>query len=321
MDEEVKAWSASLGATPDIAQAIAAWHGHLRGERRLADKTLDAYRRDISQFFGFLVSHLETAPGRDDLARLTTADFRGFLARRRNDGASSRSLARTLSALRSLFRYWRKHGVIENAAIDAIRAPKLPHAVPKPLREEAARRLVAADAGLNAPKAQWIKARDVAVLTLLYGSGLRISEALGLNKADAPEPGNDDMLRITGKGGKTRLVPVLPTAREAIAQYIELCPHALDADGPLFVGARGGRLSPRLIQLAMQQLRAALGLAETATPHALRHSFATHLLSAGGDLRAIQELLGHASLSSTQIYTEIDREHLLKQYDKAHPRR
>jgi len=201
-----------------------------------------------------------------------------------------------------------------------VRAPKLAKTLPKPLAIPAAKRLL--DTGLRAGEARapWILARDAAVLALLYGAGLRISEALGLKRADAPAPGLGDAITVTGKGGKARMVPVLPQVARLIADYVALCPYELPAAAALFVGAKGGALSPRIVQLAMARLRGALGLAETATPHALRHSFASHLLARGGDLRAIQELLGHASLSTTQIYTAVDTERLLEVYRSAHPR-
>ena len=319
MDEELTAKLESLEG-PGLAEAVLKWFNFLRAERRLADKTLEAYARDVFQFFDFLVDHLGGAPNLKIMSELKAADFRSFLAYRRNEGASSRTLARSLSALRSLFRFWGKQGLVKNSALDGIRTPKLPHSVPKPLHTDAARRIVQQDTGLETQVPPWVKARDIAVMILLYGAGLRISEALGLNLSDAPKS-SQDVLRITGKGGKVRLVPTLPVTHDAIAEYLKLCPQTLLPEGPLFVGVKGGRLNARNIQLAMQHLRSALGLPDTATPHALRHSFATHLLSAGGDLRTIQELLGHASLSTTQIYTEVDREHLLKQYDKAHPRR
>jgi len=305
----------------DAARQVVAWLSHLKSERRAAERTVEAYARDIESFFTFLSGHLGGAATLRDLQKLRITDFRAYLAARRRDGLSSRSLARNLSSLRSFYRFLEKHGLVTNAALTAVSSPKLPHAVPKALDVPAAGRLMR-DAGAihegNQPP--WVSLRDTAVLLLLYGCGLRISEALGLNAGEAPLGADRDVLEITGKGGKTRIVPVLPVAREAIAKYMQLCPFALEADGPLFVGVRGGRLNARNIQLLVQRLRGFLGLPDSATPHALRHSFATHLLGAGGDLRAIQQLLGHASLSTTQIYTEVDRAHLLQQYDKAHPR-
>ena len=309
-------------ASSAAAAQVLIWLTHLATERRLSAATLEAYERDIDQFFAFLFDHLGGAVGLDDLAGLRAGDFRAFLASRRGHGAGSRSLARSLSAIRSLFGFLEKRGTLRNAALSALSTPKIPRALPKPLSPAAALKVVDADPfGDAAEQPTWVMARDTAVLILLYGCGLRISEALGLNRRDAPLAPGADTLTITGKGNKTRLVPVLPVAREAIGAYLALCPAALAPDGPLFIGVRGGRLNARNIQLLMQRLRGALGLPETATPHALRHSFATHLLSAGGDLRTIQELLGHASLSTTQIYTEVDREHLRRQYMKAHPRR
>ncbi len=310
-----------FGAARDASDGVADWLGYLAGERRMAAKTVEAYARDVTQFCGFLTDHMGEPPGLKTLAGLKTRDFRSFLAARRNDGIGSRTLARQLSAIRSLYRYLERNGVLENPALSALKSPKLGHLVPKPLNAQAALDVVSPDAvRATSDTPAWIEARDLAVLTLLYGCGLRISEALDMTRIEAPLDARQDVMRITGKGGKTRLVPVLAAARNAIARYIELCPYRLAGSEPLFRGARGGKLNPRLIQLLMQRLRGALGLPDTATPHALRHSFASHLLSAGADLRSIQELLGHASLSTTQVYTEVDRAHLLAQYNKAHPR-
>jgi integrase/recombinase XerC len=306
-----------FSAAPDAAEAITAWLAYLKSERRLSPKTLEAYCRDLSQFLAFLTDHLGGEPDLMALAVLNALDFRSFLAFRRNTGADSRTLARQLSAIRSFFRHLEKNGVVKNPALAALRGPKLAHAVPRPLSVDAARRLCLEDICSDGGP-QWVKARDRAVLILLYGCGLRISEALGISRRDAPL--DADTLSITGKGGKTRLVPVMPLARAAIRQYLDLCPAALRLDDPLFVGVKGGPLSPRIIQLLIARLRGALGLPDNATPHALRHSFATHLLGSGADLRSIQELLGHASLSTTQVYTEVDRTHLIEQYMKAHPR-
>ena len=302
-----------------VRQAVEAWLAYLSTERQLAAKTSEAYERDIRQFLIFLARHSNRPPDMNRLLSLSARDVRAFLAARRVEDVGSRSLARTLSALRIFYKFLEQRGYGKNDAIRAVALPKLPHSVPKPLTAPKATALVNG-ADIAAPdQAEWILARDTAVLALLYGSGLRISEALSLERKDAPVKGRD-MLRVKGKGGKTRVVPVLPIAREAVARYLELCPVALSSDGPLFIGARGKQLSPRIIQLRIARARATLGLPATATPHALRHSFATHLLGAGADLRAIQELLGHASLSTTQGYTEVDRAHLLKAYDKAHPR-
>jgi integrase/recombinase XerC len=305
-----------LPLSADLERAVSAWLAHLRHERGHAEKTLEAYARDVRQFLTYLAQQLGYPPCLADLARLDLKAFRGFLAARRRAGAVSRSLARSLSALRQLFRWLDAQGLIENRAVLQLAMPKVPHSVPKPLTVGKAADVV--DRGAAA-EIDWVEARDAAVLLLLYGSGLRIAEALALKTRDAPTA-DRDVLRIKGKGGKERLVPVLPVVHEAVARYVALCPYSLLPDEPLFLGAKGGPLSPRIIQLAMQRLREALDLPPTATPHALRHSFATHLLSAGGDLRQIQELLGHASLSTTQVYTEVDRERLLAVYDAAHPR-
>ncbi|HJZ42166.1 MAG TPA: tyrosine recombinase XerC [Hyphomicrobiaceae bacterium] len=307
------------GALPlarDLADTIADWFGALQHERGAAAHTLQAYERDLRQFLGWLKGELGHAPCLADLARLDAKRFRSFMAHRRRAGFSGRSLARTMSALRSFFRWLEAEEVMSNRGVRQVALPKVAHGIPKPLTVAKAAAIVDAGPGAGG---DWIAARDAAVLLLLYGSGLRISEALGLKVKDAPVNGRD-VLRIVGKGGKERLTPVLPVTQAAIARYIDLCEIKLEPDGPLFVGVKGGRLSPRIVQLAMERLREALELPATATPHALRHSFATHLLSAGADLRQIQELLGHASLSTTQVYTEVDRERLLAVYDAAHPR-
>lgn len=301
-----------LGA--DLDRAVAAWIAHLRSERGLSSNTLEAYSRDTRQFLGFLGAQLGYAPCLADLERLDMKMLRRFMAARRR-GSVSRSLARTLSALRQLFRWLEAQGLVENRAILQLASPKVPHSLPKPLTVAKASDVM----GGSLADEEWIAARDTAVLLLLYGSGLRITEALGIQAKDAPT-GDREVLRIKGKGGKERLVPVLAIVREAVGRYLQLCPYPLEPDEALFRGAKGGPLSPRIIQLAMERLRGELGLPATATPHALRHSFATHLLSAGADLRQIQELLGHASLSTTQVYTQVDRERLLAVYDAAHPR-
>jgi integrase/recombinase XerC len=304
-------------AAPDLARSVARWRRQLGGERRLADKTVEAYGRDVGQFLVFLTAHLGAPPRIADMAELRTADIRAFMAERRNGGAGSRTVARGLAGIRSLIGFLEREGRANGAAIRAVRAPKQSRSLPKPISMPAALNVVSVDNALD--DEPWIAARNAAVLALLYGSGLRISEALGLTRGEAPRSAND-MLRVTGKGGKTRVVPVLPAVAEAIADYLRLCPYTAGPTGPLFLGARGEVLNPRIVQRAMAKLRGALGLPDTATPHALRHSFATHLLANGGDLRSIQELLGHASLSTTQIYTGVDTARLLDAYDKAHPR-
>jgi integrase/recombinase XerC len=310
--------SGAFRIAPDTNAEITRWLSYLGAERRMSVKTLDAYRRDVSQFLNFLTDHLGSAPTLKQLARLTPADIRAFMAARRSEGSGNRSLMRTLAGCRSFARFLERNGKGKVGALAAVRAPKLPRTLPKPLAVSAAKQIADTDLRDGEEREPWIIARDAAVLALLYGCGLRISEALGLKRKDFT--GKSDSLIVTGKGNKTRMVPILSQVTKAIADYLALCPYENPPNGPLFVGARGKTLSPRIVQLAMARLRGALGLAETATPHALRHSFATHLLARGGDLRSIQELLGHASLSTTQIYTGVDAEHLLKVYNNAHPR-
>jgi integrase/recombinase XerC len=304
-------------AAPDVAAEIARWLGYLGAERRMSPKTLEAYARDVGQFLAFLAGHLGGAPSLKALAKLSPADVRAFMAARRSDGLSSRSLMRVLAGARSFARFLERNGKGKVGALSAVRTPKVGKTLPKPLAIAAAKRISDTDLRAGEPREPWIIARDAAVLGLLYGSGLRISEALSIKHKDF---GASDAITVTGKGNKTRMVPVLPQVAKLVADYVALCPLDLPGDGALFVGARGGPLSPRVVQLAMATLRGALGLPDTATPHALRHSFATHLLARGGDLRAIQELLGHASLSTTQIYTAVDSERLLEVYASAHPR-
>ena len=304
-------------AAPDTLKAVERWRRHLGGERRLAAKSIEAYSRDVEQFLRFLTMHLGGPPTLSDLAAVAITDLRAFMASRRNGGAGSRTLARGLAGIRSLIGFLEKENHANGAAFRAIRAPRQARTLPKPLQPQAALRTVSLDEALD--EEPWIAARNTAILALLYGSGLRISEALSLTRAEAPR-GPNDALRVLGKGGKQRIVPVLPAVAAAIVHYLKLCPYSPGPDGPLFLGARGDRLNPRMVQRAMEKLRGALDLPATATPHALRHSFATHLLSNGGDLRTIQELLGHASLSTTQIYTEVDTDRLMEAYDKAHPR-
>jgi integrase/recombinase XerC len=304
-------------ARPDLRQAAEAWAEHLSAERRLSPLTLEAYRRDLAQLLAFLAGHLGGAPGLADISRLALTDVRAFLAARRLAGAGARTLARQLAAFRSFARFLERRGLAATTAFRLVRTPKHARRLPRALSEGEARNLLeTAEAMEEEP---WIAARDVAVLSLLYGCGLRISEALSISRAEAPVGGRDT-LRILGKGGKERIVPVLPAVARAVEAYIAACPFPLAPDRPVFRGARGGPLSPRLVQKAVERLRAALGLGREATPHALRHSFATHLLGRGGDLRAIQELLGHASLSTTQVYTGVDSAHLLDVYARAHPR-
>jgi integrase/recombinase XerC len=307
-------------AAANVAAEAVRWLAHLSDERQMSGKTLEAYQLDVGQFLSFFAQHQGGAPTLSDLAKLTPADVRAFMAARRSEGIGSRSLMRILAGVRSFARYLERNGKGKVAALTAVRAPKIPKTLPKPLAMADATRIADVDLRAGEEREPWIFARDAAVLALLYGSGLRIGEALGLKREDAPVPGKDDAITVLGKGRKQRMVPVLPVVAQLIADYMAICPFDLPPKGPLFVGAKGGALSPRIIQLSMARLRGALGLPDTATPHALRHSFATHLLARGGDLRAIQELLGHASLSTTQIYTAVDSERLLEVYRRTHPR-
>ena len=303
-------------AEPAVIAVIDDWRAWLAHERRISGHTLDGYGRDLRKFLQFITGHLGYPPGLQDLEALKPRDFRGYLASRHAEGLARSSTARAMSTLRNFFRFMERRGVVENAAIGAIKTPKVPHSVPKALTMEDALTTVITVGDLS--DEPWIGKRDTAVMLLLYGCGLRIGEALGLDRGQVPE--EEDSIVVTGKGDKQRLVPVLPVVGSAIRDYVEACPHELSVDGPLFVGKRGKRLLARVIQRQMALLRARLGLPETATPHALRHSFATHLLGRGGDLRTIQELLGHASLSTTQRYTEVDGDRLLAVYGGAHPR-
>jgi integrase/recombinase XerC len=307
------------GVDKELADSARKWLRRLEGERRASPLTVEAYARDLRQFFHFLCDRFETAPGLEALSSLKPADLRAFMARRREEGIASRSLLRQLAALRSFAHHLAREGLARIDAIDKVRSPKIARALPKALSADKARELASGEEAGDESRAQWVVARDAAVLALLYGAGLRISEALSIRRADAPL-GAIDSLTVVGKGGKARAVPVIQPVRDAVAKYLDCCPYHLEKDGPLFIGARGGPLSPRIVQLTVERLRGALGLPDSATPHALRHSFATHLLSRGGDLRSIQELLGHASLSTTQIYTSVDKARLFEAYRAAHPR-
>lgn len=300
--------------------ALDAWIDYLAKERRASPRTLESYRYGVCAYLEFLQRHRGGGLALDDLKTVSTADVRAFLAARRQGGEagglSPRSLSQNLSAMRSFHKWLDRRLGVANDAVALVRGPKIKPTVPRPVSEDQARGLLR-EAAEDVALEPWEAARDAAVLTLLYGCGLRISEALSLTRADAPL---GETLRITGKGGKTRIAPVLPAVREAVDEYVRRAPFALSPDLPLFRAKRGGTLSPRHMQATMAKLRGALGLPDRATPHALRHSFATHLLGAGADLRSIQELLGHASLSTTQKYTAVDAAGLLAVYTKAHPR-
>lgn len=307
----------SLALTPATRDALQRWCDHLSALDGAAANTVKAYQSDVAVYLDFLGQHHGGAPAPVALAAVSQSDMRAFMAHERGRGLGARSLARRLSSVKGFTRWLSDRDGSEPTAVLAARGPKFRRKLPRPLSQDAAREVIA-QVDLQA-REDWVAARDVAVVTLLYGCGLRISEALSLTAADHPVP---QVLRIRGKGGKERMVPVIPAARAAVATYVRLCPFALASapDAALFRGARGGPLNPRLIAAAMEQARHALGLPATATPHALRHSFATHLLAAGGDLRTIQELLGHASLSTTQAYTAVDAARLMEVYTQAHPR-
>lgn len=301
--------------SPAARDALQQW---LAGQKALAgaaDNTIIAYQGDVTEFLSFMTLHHGQPQGLGALEQITVSDMRAWMAQARASGVGGRSLARKLSAVKSFYRWLAAREGFEPTAVLSTRSPKFQKKLPRPLAPDAARAVI--DAVELQSTTGWVGARDVAVVTLLYGCGLRISEALGLTGADAPLP---PILRIIGKGSKERIVPVLPVARDAVNTYLRLCPHPLTPNAPLFRGVRGGALNPRAIQGAMAAARMQLGLPATATPHALRHSFATHLLEAGGDLRSIQELLGHASLSTTQGYTAIDTARLMEVYDRTHPK-
>ncbi|CAM1653579.1 tyrosine recombinase XerC [Bartonella apis] len=306
-----------LEATPQLLSARKDWLEQLQKTRRVAKLTVEAYERDSRQFLSFLCQHLGHIPDISDLSGLRVADMRSFLAYRRNMGVGSRSLGRGLAGIRSFFNFLTRAGLADVPAARIVRTPKQPKSLPKPLNIADALHIV--DKKTQLDDEPWVASRNAAILTLCYGCGLRISEALSLTPADFSDK-NATSIYVTGKGGKTRLVPVIPAVHEAIDDYLSCCPFILPPDQPLFRGVHGGKLQRAIVERAVQQLRASLGLPDSVTPHALRHSFATHLLSRGGDLRTIQELLGHASLSTTQIYTGVDTDRLMEVYKKAHPR-
>ncbi len=298
-----------------LSHRLGQWLDHQRALSGAAENTITAYRADVLGFLSFMTMHQGDAQGLAPIARIGVRDMRAWMAHERGRGVGARSLARALSAVKSFYRWLAEREGFEPTAVLSTRSPKFQRKLPRPLAEPSAKAMI--ETVQMQARDPWVGARDTAVVTLLYGCGLRISEALGLMGKDAPLP---QVLRITGKGGKERIVPVIDAARDAVATYLRLCPHPIETDAPLFKAVRGGPLSPRAIQKAMQNTRLQLGLPATATPHAMRHSFATHLLSAGGDLRAIQELLGHASLSTTQAYTAVDAARLMDVYDRAHPK-
>jgi integrase/recombinase XerC len=300
---------------PDLAARMHEWQDYLRHERNVSRHTLRAYCTDLSHFITFLQDHNGKAPGLDDISSTGLRDFRAWMSKKAMEGAGNASRARSLSGIKNFLSWLDKNGIMHNAAISAVRTPKLAHKLPRALHENQAERLLDSIAMLEA--SDWVILRDRALFTLLYGCGLRIDEALSLNIHDMPRGG---VLRVTGKGRKQREVPVIDIVEKTIKAYIETCPFRPLPERALFIGERGKRLNQGIAQKALRNLRGLLGLPETATPHALRHSFATHLLQNGANLREIQELLGHASLSTTQRYTEVNAEELIRIYKAAHPR-
>ncbi|MTJ04812.1 MAG: tyrosine recombinase XerC [Sediminimonas qiaohouensis] len=300
---------------PAARDALARWLEALKALRGASENTLNAYQRDVSDFLSFITHHYGAAQGMGPISRITVSDMRAWMAQVRGTGVSPRTLARKLSAVKSFYKWLAEREGIDPTAVLATRAPRFQARLPRPLDEDGARAMMET-VELQAPK-DWIAARDLAVVTMLYGCGLRISEALDIDAGQLPL---GDALRVVGKGGRERVVPVLPIMGDVVGRYVRSCPYDLSPGTPLFRGARGGRLSPRAVQKVTQQARMQLGLPASVTPHAMRHSFATHLLNAGGDLRAIQDLLGHASLSTTQAYTAVDTARLMDVYKKAHPR-
>ncbi|MBV7394816.1 tyrosine recombinase XerC [Mameliella sediminis] len=305
----------SLDISPAARDALANWLESCKALDGAADNTLHAYRTDVLDFIAFLTAHHAEPQGLAPLSKVSTTDMRSWMAHLRRQDVGSRSIARKLSAVKNFYRWLSRREGFEPTAVLSARAPKFQKKLPRPLTEDAARAMI--DTVEMQSTDSWQGARDAAVVTLLYGCGLRISEALGLKGRDLPF---GSALRILGKGGKERVVPVLPVASRAVDTYLRLCPYPVEPDHALFRGARGGPLNPRIVSKVTEKARMQLGLPASATPHAMRHSFATHLLAAGGDLRAIQELLGHASLSTTQAYTAVDEVHLMKVYEATHPK-
>ena len=302
-------------ASPACTSALGDWLEYCKALNDASENTLKAYQTDVLGFLAFITHHKGASQGLGALAKITVSDMRSWMSSERRRGVGARSLARELSAVKSFYKWVADREGFEPTAVLLTRSPKFTKKLPRPLAEDAAVAMI--DTVELQARDGWVAARDAAVVTLLYGCGLRISEALSLTGAAVPLP---DTLKIKGKGGKDRMVPVIDAARDAVATYLKLCPHPLEPTAPLFRGVRGGALNPRAVQKVMEKARLQLGLPATATPHAMRHSFATHLLTAGGDLRAIQELLGHASLSTTQAYTAVDTARLMEVYDKAHPK-
>ena len=290
------------------------WIDNLSNIRDLSENTVISYKNDIQKFLAFLETHLDSLPNINNLKKLEISDFRSFLSYQRSNGINSNSIARNISSLKSFFNHLIKENVIESSAISSLKSPKLKKSLPRPIDSKLAIEVIRCAETIENEK--WIGLRNKSILMLLYGCGLRISEALNLNYDDID---NEDHILIKGKGDKERIVPMMEYIKNGIMSYIAECPKEIRAEDPLFIGKRMNRLSPRIIQYALEKIRNSLSLPETATPHALRHSFATHLLDSGGDLRTIQELLGHSSLSTTQRYTKVETKKLYEAYSKSHP--
>ncbi|WP_380056988.1 tyrosine recombinase XerC [Falsihalocynthiibacter sp. SS001] len=301
--------------SPAASALLEEWLNMKRAVQGVSENTVLAYQTDLLCYFSFMGERFGANLGAAPLKKITVRDMRAWLAHERTRGIAPRSLARELSAVKSFYQWFSERDSFDATAVLTTRAPKFQKKLPRPVDEDAARALI--ETIEHQSTETWVANRDVAILTLLYGCGLRISEALALTGSDVPLSSS---LRILGKGGKERIVPVLPVIQNAVEQYAKSCPYELTPKSPLFFAIRGGPLRPRAVQAKMAQARMQLGLPASATPHALRHSFATHLLSAGGDLRAIQELLGHASLSTTQTYTAVDTARLMEVYERSHPR-
>ena len=299
----------------DLHDALGEWRGWLAYEKRFSSHTLDAYQRDINGFLVFLIERIGSLPGLADLEAIQRADFRSYLAHRAALKNGRSSIARSLSTIRNLFQWLERRDLIENGVIWSVRTPKVPRTLPRPLSIKEARQVIDETGAIGGDP--WLATRDAALYTMLYACGIRIEEALGLNRKQAPEGGS---MVITGKGNRQRMVPVLSIVPQRIDAYLAACPYKLKPDDPLFVGKIGRRLKAGVVQYRLRNLRAKLGLPETVTPHAFRHSFATHLLAAGGDIRTIQELLGHIAISTTQIYTEVDAAKIMEAYMRSHPR-
>lgn len=299
----------------DLYQRLSQWDDYLRFEKNMSPHTLRAYMADVSHFIHFMANHLGHPPGLNDLSTIALRDFRGWMARKTMDGTSNASRARSLSGVKNFLTWLDKQGIMHNAAINAVRSPKKPHKIPRPLHENQAMNLI--DHADMYARDDWQGVRNKCLFILLYGCGLRINEALSLNISDFPR---DGFLRVMGKGRKERQIPVLAIVEKSLADCIEICPYPALPERPIFMGERGGRLNQGVAQRIVREIRKSIGLPENATPHALRHSYATHLLQNGANLREIQELLGHASLSTTQRYTEVNAEELMRIYKSAHPR-